>query len=373
MNKKRSKICFLLPTHWGYSFGGSEYQVKYIIENLLKQNKFEIYYVCKNAKEGEKTSKYRLIKLKSHNPLQRHFFFCDYFQLNKILGKINPKIIYLRVGTPYIGFATRFCEKFNCKTIWHIASENDITRRKYRLKKSLFFQILDSKIFEYGIKKVDFIIGQISSQDQLLQKNYRRKCDTILPNIHPLPECKIEKRGPIKVVWITNIKSLKQPDIFLKLAKKFESYSEIEFIMIGREPSNPKFNALMREIKQQKNLYYLEELPIIEVNKFLCNSHILVNTSIYEGFPNTFIQAWMREVPVVSLNVDPDDVIKKNNIGFHSKTFEQMVKDVRFLIKHSEIRKEMGKRAREYAVREHDINKIIPKYIDVFENLLTHK
>ena len=32
----------------------------------------------------------------------------------------------------------------------------------------------------------------------------------------------------------------------------------------------------------------------------------LVNTSDYEGFSNTFIQAWMRRVPIASLHVDPD-------------------------------------------------------------------
>ncbi len=45
-----------------------------------------------------------------------------------------------------------------------------------------------------------------------------------------------------------------------------------------------------------------------EVNAELANAHVLVNTSLYEGFPNTFIQAWMRRTVVVSLNVNPDGI-----------------------------------------------------------------
>ena len=40
-------------------------------------------------------------------------------------------------------------------------------------------------------------------------------------------------------------------------------------------------------------------------------SKILINTSSFEGFPNTFVQAWANGVPVISLKVDPDNIIKK--------------------------------------------------------------
>ena len=61
--------------------------------------------------------------------------------------------------------------------------------------------------------------------------------------------------------------------------------------------------SLMRSIEATPNLEYLGQRTHAEVNELLARAHIFVNTSTHEGFPNTFIQAWLREVAVVSLSV----------------------------------------------------------------------
>ena len=57
----------------------------------------------------------------------------------------------------------------------------------------------------------------------------------------------------------------------------------------------------------------------------------------------------MRKVPVVSLNVNSDNIIDRNRIGFFSKTYNQMVKDVARLIQDSKLRHDMGERAQTFA------------------------
>jgi glycosyltransferase involved in cell wall biosynthesis len=96
----------------------------------------------------------------------------------------------------------------------------------------------------------------------------------------------------------------------------------------------------------------------------LSQGHILVNTSKQEGFSNTFIQAWMRKVPVVSLQVDPDSVLEKEGIGFCSGSFDQLVKDTQKLITDDKLRNEMGERARAYAIKNHSL-KNMDKILDL--------
>jgi glycosyltransferase involved in cell wall biosynthesis len=141
--------------------------------------------------------------------------------------------------------------------------------------------------------------------------------------------------------------------------------------MIGApNTGNSKWQINFGEtISNIKNLKYLGEKSQKEVNRILSKSHILVNTSKEEGFSNTFIQAWMRQVPVISLNCDPDDVLKKENLGFHSGTLKRLINDIRFLVENDDYRQKIGKRAMIYAKNNHSM-KNAKKIIEIFDNLL---
>jgi glycosyltransferase involved in cell wall biosynthesis len=78
----------------------------------------------------------------------------------------------------------------------------------------------------------------------------------------------------------------------------------------------------------------------------------------------------MRETPVITLNCDPDNIIKNNKIGFHSGCFENMVDNVKYIIENKDELRKMGKKAREYAIKNHDIKKIGIIYSNSFERLL---
>ena len=70
--------------------------------------------------------------------------------------------------------------------------------------------------------------------------------------------------------------------------------------------------------------------------------------------PLSFIQAWMREVPVVSLNVDPDSVFAEHALGgCASGNYERLVQLVRGFIDDEAERAAVGGRCAEYAFRFH--------------------
>jgi glycosyltransferase involved in cell wall biosynthesis len=250
--------------------------------------------------------------------------------------------------------------------VLHIASQRNVEKPKYPLRIKAIFGFLDRTIRKYVIRNASQIICQAEYQNILMQSNYGRKCDLILPNIHPMPNNTIKKTLPTKIVWVANFKQLKQPELFIQLAEKFLYSHQTKFIMIGKPSSGAWQEQLFKKMNRLSNLEYRGELSIDEVNELLRGSHILVNTSRYEGFSNAYIQAWMRKVPVVTLNCDPDDLIKTKKMGFHSKTFQQMVQDVRNLVENKQLREEMGEKSQKFAFKTFSIANI-NEFINLIE------
>ena len=346
------KVLFLSNHYFKNNQGGAELQMIYLAEGLAK-NGYEVdfLFLDKN-KETRSDDVFTLHSIKRFKYIERVFGdYCYYHQaLNKI-KEIKPDIIYHRnlgaLALPIFHYSKRH----NCKTILHIAHQMDVSIN-IDLSRKVLSDVMNLYLRKYLIKRFGKIVAQAKYQAKLLKKNFNRETDLIMPNIHPIAQNKIIKQDKLVVLWIANLKPWKQPQVFIDLAKECQDL-DVEFVMIGRDNLGRESKFIMEKINRSENLSYLGELPLPEVNKFFRKSHIFVNTSLQEGFPNTFIQAWLREVPVVSLNVDPDNVLVENEIGFHSKTFQQLVEDIDLLVKDGALRESIARRAKKYAEKEH--------------------
>jgi glycosyltransferase involved in cell wall biosynthesis len=223
-------------------------------------------------------------------------------------------------------------------------------------------------LYNFGIKRADCIIAQSEYQQELLKKNYNQD-SIVIKNPYPIEEeVEISKSTPPVILWVGAIKPRwKQPDLFLKLAK---AIPDARFQMVGGSSTNKQFyEQIKEEAKRISNLEFVGFVPYPDVNKYFTNASILVNTSCAEGFSNTFLQAGTAYTPVITLNADPDEIICKYKLGFHSRTFEQLIEDVKTLLKDETLRNRMGVNGRRYAESEHDIKKIVKKYAEIFEDV----
>jgi hypothetical protein len=106
---------------------------------------------------------------------------------------------------------------------------------------------------------------------------------------------------------------------------------------------------MQEQILQTPNLVYLNEVEQERVNKELERAHLLINTSTHEGLPNTFIQAWLREVPTGTIDIDPGGLILQSGIGVAARDYPTLRESVLHFASNRGKLAEMGRLAREVA------------------------
>lgn len=361
MDKRMKRLCILLGGHFSNAQGGAEYQAGCIADEVVRRGEFEVFYLARAIDPSYRPPGYELVQITGENRLNRHAFFFDALHLHRVLKEIRPDVIYQRGLMAYTGVAAWYARRNGCRLVFHIAHDFDVSSPASFPGRGEILKAIDRKVGEYGIRRADAIIAQTWQQSELLKRRYGREATAVIGNFHPLPVESLDKEKPLKVIWVANLKPNKRPEVFVRLAEDFQHRDGVEFIMIGHPGSRRRYADLYRRMERMENFSFLGLQPMERVNEILAKGHLFVNTSVKEGFPNTFVQAWMRQVPVVSLDVDLDGLLAQRRIGFLSGSYEQLRKDAEQLLVNDGLRISMGNEARDYAIENHS-----PK---VFERL----
>lgn len=249
----------------------------------------------------------------------------------------------------------------NRKFVFSIAHDDDC--KLHTLQRSSFDKIL----IKFGIKKADVVVAQSYRQRTMLKKNFGIDAE-VVPSATILPNDFSPGDGDI-ILWVGRMVSWKRPHLFLHMAENLPDY---RFVMIGgRDMHEPQlFDDIKSMARDIKNLVFLGHQPYSITMEHFNHAAIYVNTSIEEGFPNTFLHAFRIGRPVISIDVDPDGILCKNGIGVHAKGFDTAVSYIKELMDNPKERRAMGLRARRYCEQHHDIIHVGDRYISIFESLL---
>jgi glycosyltransferase involved in cell wall biosynthesis len=347
------KFCFILPHfHLEYS-GGAETQCYFLAQELLQRG-WEVHYI----RESKETNSRIMDGIRVHAiPVRKHHYkWKNYTALKRLMQQIKADVWYTRANISYLFPLYLIAKTTGGKVAWAFSRDSQFSyENKKQQGKPLLnaFSHANQWVFFRTLTKIDHVFVQTLYQQTALKEKFGLT-GTLIYNAHPLPHA--EAQAPIReqaICWIGRFVSFKQPAFFIALAEKLQAQG-ITCYMAGGMASDLE-NSVQQQSKTLPNLVFLGKIPLHEVHDLLGKVKILVNTSLYEGFSNTFIEAWMRGVPTCSLGVDPDQLIKKQKLGYVEEDIGVLAEKVKYLLNDADKWQKISHHCRYFAEKKFNI------------------
>ncbi len=227
-------------------------------------------------------------------------------------------------------------------------------------------------LYRYGLAHADEVVVQTRRQQQMLAEGFARESvhipmpcvgpsnDHYRPPSPPAP-------GKARVAWIGRVAPVKRLEFLLEVARALPG---VAFDVAGPWDQDPTYSdRLRRDAASLANLTVLGRLPREALDEFYREHHALVCTSEFEGFPNTFLEAWSYGLPVVS-TVDPDGLIASQGLGAVAGDAASLAGGLRSLLSSPFEWSAASARARRYFAGNHDFARVMPRFEEIFRKAL---
>ena len=165
-------------------------------------------------------------------------------------------------------------------------------------------------LFEWGLAQCDLRYAMTEHQQRLFATRgwscamYR---NLILPRAFPNQGVK-----EVDFLWVSRCQPVKRPHLFLDLV---EALPESSFEMVCPREDVGLWESVATRAAGMRNLRFIEKVPYHEIQNHYDAARVFVNTSEWEGWPNSFIQAGLGRTALLSLAVNPDGIFERFGLG----------------------------------------------------------
>jgi glycosyltransferase involved in cell wall biosynthesis len=217
----------------------------------------------------------------------------------------------------------------------------------------------DRLLYRWGVRRMDRIVVQTERQAELCRAEYGRD-SIVIPSCYAHVGRAGAHDGPI--LWVATAKRYKRPHLFVELARRLPEY---RFRLVGgperSEPERRYHAQLVADAAGLPNLELVGFVPYADVEREFDGASLFVNTSIGEGFPNTFLQAWSRGIPTLSF-FDPQSTLDGVAVGCVVRDLDAMAAALREFKRDPARWREDGARARALVERRHSCASVADAY-----------
>jgi glycosyltransferase involved in cell wall biosynthesis len=280
----------------------------------------------------------------------------------RALKKADAAIYVLRGSAIFVALVAEFCRVHRRGLVFSAANDFDL------LAETPGGSSRKHAVYLHGLRRADAVVVQSSKQlDMARELLGPDQPIQLIPSFtEPAGPPSDEAEFGRCFLWVSRINPYKQPLEFLRLAA---ALPEARFTMIATEgvDTDP---GLHTEIRRRA-----AELPNVELTGAVRREEVLaraadaaaiVSTSLWEGMPNVFLEAWARRVPVLTLAFDPDGLVASRHLGIAADgDWDAFVAGARRLWTERETAADLGANGASYVEERHSPAAVCARWQEV--------
>ncbi len=290
------------------------------------------------------------------------FFHPRWTSLIRALHRADADVYYHNCAEYVTGQIALWCRWRGKKFVYSSASDLDCTpglpwMKKWRVR----------VLYRYGLLHADRIVVQTGRQRNMLCEGFGLN-STVLPMPCPGP-ASAEYQPPepprhdsTRILWVGRICPEKCPERLLELAQLCPA---VHFDVVGPADGSEYAREICDRARTLPNLTLHGAMPRARMPEFYRRASCLCCTSVVEGFPNTFIEAWSHGLPIVS-TFDPDRLIAERQLGVAAGGGAGVAVGIQRLTQSADEWRQVSARARRYYAENHTMDVTMPRFLGIF-------
>lgn len=296
----------------GKPIGGIAVQM-FFWAQVFVENGWNVLSFAENAKE---TVEREGIEFRSLRNVKHWNFVLEWWYALKYIVLFRPEIIIYRGASRNLYPLALITRLMGVKLVFFSASDSNFEPNKKTVGSKMGL-----KLYHRSIHYIKYFVTQNAYQHDTLLQHFGKE-SFIQFNIWGHAMRNDEGTPPASdAVWVANFHKLKRAEWVTTIARQMP---KSHFVLAGGPTSENRYYEEMEEESGKiDNVSFLGPKSFAYVNELVGKSRVLLCTSTFEGFPNTFLQAWSNGLPVIS-TVDPSGVIAEHHLGDVVKTEEEL-------------------------------------------------
>lgn len=224
-------------------------------------------------------------------------------------------------------------------------------------------------LFEWAMRRCEARFAMTEWQRRLFGERgmdcgfYR---NLILPRRAPL-----DGKKTVDFLWVARCRAIKNPLLFVELCRAFPG---ARCLMIAPAEDAELFRKIQEASQDLEHLEVIDGVPYHKSQEVYDSARIFVNTSEWEGWANSFIQAGLGRCAILSYKVRPDTLFDDYKLGFCAEgDWQKMVSLARQLFENPELCDECGKEAERFVRELHDNSRETSRFLEGLQAALNKK